>query len=220
MTIASRIQAAMTEAGLNQNQLATRTGLTPGYLSNLFKRNPRRIDSDIAAKIAAALGVTSSWILTGSAPRTSNDTSPMAPPVSGEHTTDEAADQLIAAAFDPTCHEYVDAIPVRASLKVAAPLLRADMDPVDYVRRMLDTVARRRRDGKTVTPDTLHGATFSDLSAEAREYRAQVEVMKAHLDEARAWMLAHGFNEDDARLPPAPSEPPVVPSRPARKRGV
>lgn len=216
MSIATRIQAAMTEAGVNQNQLATRTGLTPGYLSNLFKRNPRRIDSEIAGKIAAALGVTPSWVLTGAEPRASNDASPMAPPVSGEHTTDEAADQLIAAAFDPQVHEYADAIPVRAALKVAALLLRSDIDPVDYVRRMLDTVAKRRRDGKTIAPDTLHGATFSDLSAEAREYRVQVETMQRHLDQARAWMLAHGFDPADPRAPqPAPAR--ALPS--ARKKG-
>lgn len=199
VTISQRIQEAMRGRGLSQNQLAISAGLSQGYVSNVFTRDPRSMKPEIARKFADALGVSASWILTGDGEATAaappvEATAP--PPVSDTHVTTTAADQVIAAAFDPTRHEYLDTVPVREALTSGAQLAK-ELDATEYTRRLLDTAARLRRKGQTVSGRDLHAATVQAAFEESRELRAQLAMRDQVLAEARDWLQANGFDLDD-----------------------
>lgn len=118
-TFAERLREAMAARGVNANQLAILSKKAPSYFSTAFKRNTRTVTLDVATPIADALGVRVAWLMSGDGPMDSDATgspSPAAPPVSDAYTTTTAADQVIAAAFDPTRHEYLDTVPVREAL--------------------------------------------------------------------------------------------------------
>ena len=203
VSISRRIQEAMRTRGLNQSQLAIAAGLSQGYVSNVFARDPKSMKTDIAEKFAAALGVQASWILTG-AEGFAPVESPTPPPASDTTTTDGAADELIAAAFDPSVHNYLDTVPVRAALKTGAPLMK-QLDPTEFVRRMLDVAAKRRQRGQTVTGTDLHGATIQDAFEESRDLRAQLAMREQVLADAHAWLRAHGI-DPNALDSPAPEK--------------
>ena len=193
MTIAERIAVAMSARGLNQNQLAVATGLSPGYLSNIQRRNPKRMDAAIAAKIASALGVTTAWILTGSDAPEVESTPP--PPTSDVHVSRAAAREMVKAAFDKEAHEYEDAIAAEDALLVGAPFVQ-DLDPTEYVRRLLDTAARRRLRGQTVEGKDLHSATMKAAFEESRELRAQLARQREFEERARIFLRENGIDPD------------------------
>jgi transcriptional regulator with XRE-family HTH domain len=211
VSISKRIQEAMRTRGLNQSQLAIAAGLSQGYVSNVFARDPKSMKTDIAEKFAAALGVQASWILTGA-----EGFAPVESPAPPPTTTDSAADELIAAAFDPSVHNYLDTVPVRAALKTGAPLMK-QLDPTEFVRRMLDVATKRRQRGQTVTGADLHGATVQDAFEETRDLRAQLAMREQVLAEAHAWLRAHGIDPDALDKPPlsstsfTPTEPKTTP---------
>lgn len=198
-TFAERLREAMAARGVNANQLAILSKKAPSYFSTAFKRNTRTVTLDVAEPIADALGVRVAWLMSGDGPMDSDaagSPSPAAPPVSDAYTTTTAADQVIAAAFDPTRHEYLDTVPVREALTSGAQLAK-ELDATEYTRRLLDTAARLRRKGQPVSGRDLHAATVQAAFEESRELRAQLAMRDQVLAEARDWLRANGFDLDD-----------------------
>jgi hypothetical protein len=196
-TIAQRVEWAMTERGLNKNQLEVSARLSPGYLSTMFERGSDNTRAGTLTRIANALGTTPAWLATGAGEPFQGPAadSPAPPPISDVHTTNAAADQLIAAAFNPTCHEYLDTVPVREALGIGAPLMH-DLDPTEYVRHLLDTAARHRRKGQAVTGKDLHGTAIRDAFEETRALRQQLAERDAIIREAHEFMRANGIDPD------------------------
>ncbi len=205
-TFAERLREAMAARGVNANQLAILSKKAPSYFSTAFKRNTRTVTQEVAEPIAEALGVRVAWLMSGDGPMDSDARaeSPAPPPISDVHTTSAAADQLIATAFDPTCHEYLDTVPVREALGIGAPLMR-DLDPTEYVRHLLDTAARHRRKGQVVTGKDLHGTAVRDAFEETRALRQQLAERDAIIREAHEFMRANGIDPNLAGKAPRPS---------------
>lgn len=212
-TIAQRVEWAMTERGLNKNQLEVSARLSPGYLSTMFERGSDNTRPGTLTRLARALGTTPAWLATGAGdpfPDGLPVDSPAPPPISDVHTTSAAADQLIAAAFDPTCHEYLDTVPVREALGIGAPLMR-DLDPTEYVRHLLDTAARGRRRGQEVTGKDLHGAAFREAFEQTRALRQQLAERDAVIREAHEFMRANGIDPDGVPRKPLAVTTPQAP---------
>lgn len=62
---AARLDLAMTEAGVSQNDLERTTGAPHGYVSRLRSRGAQRIDPTTLFAIADALKVDARWLFTG-----------------------------------------------------------------------------------------------------------------------------------------------------------
>lgn len=218
--IGKRIADLMAAAGINQVQLAQRSGLHQGYIANVLKRNQRSMSTDIASKFAAALGVSTAYILTG---KDGGDVpaaveSPPPPPTSDVHVSRAAAREMVKAAFNKEEHEYEDAIAAEDALLVGAPFVQ-DLDPTEYVRRLLDTAARRRERGQTVEGKDLHSATMKAAFEESRELRAQLARQREFEERARIFLRENGIDPDT--LEPAKNTthaPRLVPTRPTTPR--
>lgn len=186
MTLANRIAAAMKARGLNQNQLAGKTGLTAGYLGKVQERNARKMNVENATLIANALGVPMLWLLTGEGEGPDVPVaSPAPPPISDVRITDDATDDIINAAFDPTRHKPSDLDSVTKALHITAMLLKDNVDPVDYVRRLLDAQAEARAKGRKIPPEQL---PFAALGMTERLLRISQEKNAADTAEARAFI--------------------------------
>lgn len=197
-TIAQRVEWAMRERGLNKNQLEVSARLSAGYLSTMFERNSDNTRAGTLTRLATALGVTPAWLATGVGEpfgAAAAVESPPPPPTSDVHVSRAAAREMVKAAFDKEAHEYDDAIAAEDALLVGAPFVR-DLDPTEYVRRLLDTAARYRRKGQTVEGKDLHSATMKAAFEESRELRAQLARQREFEERARIFLRENGIDPD------------------------
>lgn len=196
-TIAQRVEWAMNERGLNKNQLEVSARLSAGYLSNMFERNSDNTRAGTLTRLANALGVTPSWLATGVGEpfAAAAVESPPPPPTSDVHVSRAAAREMVKAAFNKDEHEYEDAIAAEDALLVGAPFVQ-DLDPTEYVRRLLDTAARRRLRGQTVEGKDLHSATMKAAFEESRELRAQLARQREFEERARIFLRENGIDPD------------------------
>lgn len=219
-TIAQRIQWAMNERGLNKNQLEVSAKLSAGYLSNMFERNSDNTRAGTLTRLANALGVTPSWLATGVGDPFSNTpptVSPAPPPVSETHVSRAAARKMVHSCYDKNVHELEDADLVEDALLAGAPFTR-DLDPTDYVRRLLDTAARLREKQQTIRPEDLHTATVKAAFDDSRDLRAQLARQREFEARARAWLSDNGIDPDKLPAPGQPKAPTLAPTSPTTPR--
>ena len=225
-TYAERLREAMDARGLNANQLAIKTGKSPSYFSTAFSRNTRTVSQDIARVLADALGVRVAWLMSEEGPMVGEEGdafdpspahSPAPPPVSETHVSRAAARKMVRSCYDKNVHELEDADLVEDALLAGAPFMR-DLDPTDYVRRLLDTATRLREKQQTIRPEDLHTATMKAAFEESRDLRAQLARQREFEARARAWLSDNGIDPDKLPAPGQPKAPTLAPTSPTTPR--
>lgn len=73
-TLADRLRLAMTEAGLNQVQLAQAVGVKPPSVNGWLSSKAKYLRGENLLKAARALGVSQEWLATGRGPMRGPDT--------------------------------------------------------------------------------------------------------------------------------------------------
>lgn len=240
-TLGDRLQIALDDRGMTQNELEKKLSLNAGHINKIVHSKRGRIDPELLLDIARALGVRTAWLAKGTEPmddpevprpqgsraakrsprRTSGpEASPPAPPISETRTVLDAVKDMIDAVYDPERHMPSDAMLVSEGLMVGAPLLKSSVDPATYVRRLLDTAARERQRGRKPRGEDLPALAVGLLSDELDESREEVQRMVEMLAETRQWMIDNGIplpkTGQLAALPPVNAEPPRHPKKPAR----
>ena len=203
----------------NASDLASALGVSQSLISR-FLSGKTGTSEAVALDVATLLGMNVLEVL-GRKPgrhESASDPAPVAspapPPVSETHVTRAAARQMVRAAFRKDEHDIDDATLVEDALLVGAPYMR-DLDPTDYVRRLLDTAARHRERGQAIDAKDLHGATMKTVFEESRELRAQLAVLREREARARQWLADNGIDLDAP--PPGPGAP-LAPTRPTTPR--
>ncbi len=225
-TFADRLAAALKKLGWSQNRLEREAGLSKGHVNRLIHGKGARTAPETLVAIARVLGVDHDWLATGSGQMGARAhgaaDSPPPPPISETRTALDAIKDMIDAAYDPERHLPSDAMLVSEGLLVGAPLLKANVDPATYVRRLLDTAAKERQRGRKPRGEDLPALAVGLLSDELDESREEVQRMNEMLAQTRQWMIDNGIplpkTGQLAALPPVGAEPPRQPKKPARSR--
>lgn len=210
----------------NASDLAASLGVSQSLVSRILSGKTGTSES-VALAVANALGMDVNDLLgrKPSAPKALDQTPPAAspapPPASDVRTTESAraaARQMVRAAFDGDRHTYDDGILAEDALVVGAPFV-SGLDPTEYVRRLLDTAARYRERGQSVTAKDLHGAAWHSAFEESRELRAQLARQREFETRARAWLEANGIDPETMQPHRAPPLAPTRPTTPRPKSG-
>lgn len=192
-TLADRIAHLVTKTGLSQREFSRRAGLSPTHLSTLLRRladDPNgAVEAHTLEGIARVGGVQVSWLLPGAAAPPSV-ASPAPPPASDVRVSRDVLNDMISSAFDPQRHTFSDGAAVIDLLEETATLLRDNINPVDYVRRMLDAAADARTKGRKPSAKEL---PIIALSMTERLLRLSEEKNARDTAEARAFIEREGL---------------------------
>jgi hypothetical protein len=182
---------------MSMRALSTAAGLTPGHVEQIVNRrqDPESLEMGTVVRLANAGGVRVDWLLTGNGPRDATEPaavpgptadSPAPPPISDTYVSDDRVDALFDQASVPGLHTRGDERLVREVVHRHSNLLSDDIGPVDYVRKLLDTAAKCREQGRKVAPDELYDLTFKIVADELVVTSRALREAQARLDEMLA----------------------------------
>lgn len=225
MTLANRIAAAMKARGMNQNQLATATGLTAGYLHKVQERNSNGMKLENVRKIAAALSVSASWLATGEGDGPTPgapEPTPHTPPARSEVRERVVADHWFPDEVEAL---YAKAIKLRADVDYSPQVgrvakvfvrdvtyqLREGLTRLDLMRAALEAAREIEAGGAEPTVDAIHGAFLSAALACAPTRTGESNL-------ARRLREADEQNRREGIVPEMAQERPPLPVVPGARR--
>lgn len=203
--------------GENESDLSDALGVSPSTV-NRFLSGKQGTSAEVAMALAKLAGVDIDVLLgSGPLPASQPVASPAPPPVSETHVSRAAARKMVRSCYDKNVHELEDADLVEDALLAGAPFMR-DLDPTDYVRRLLDTATRLREKQQTIRPEDLHTATVKAAFEDSRDLRAQLARQREFEARARAWLSDNGIDPDKLPAPGQPKAPTLAPTSPTTPR--
>lgn len=231
-SISQRIKTAMARADMKQKDLVAASGLAQNYVTNALKRDQRRMDADIAARFAAALGVSVAWLLTGREdgyevpelkPLAVREPTPTPPPAKSDtrriasHYEDPEMEGVFASAIRhaPEAPTGKQVVTSKVFVREKMTKMVDGIDMVDFVLSVFEAVRELDEQGHLGDPEdpATHTRIMAWLAAQSRARRTPREVEVADARKRRLLEEAAANPEEE----PPSAEP--VKAAPRRKGG-
>lgn len=180
MTYTERFEWIFEARGTNASALSEKAGLARSHIRGILQgeKDGRRVrpGAEVLGALAKAANVSFRWLSSGKGPREPYDgdeegelsaEAPSPVPPSAVNPAENPLSQLISRAMVGREKEYdfLDGLLVREALS-SVPPPQDFVDPVVYVRRLLDTAAWHRARGHKVQPKELPALAVGWLDQE------------------------------------------------------